>query len=478
MARRKIPVQVVGGMVSSRSKYVNDQLCENWIYDKEGALYPTPGLKYYMKLGSGPCRTNNDAVEFQGEAFFVSGDKLVSIDVNGAGTVRGTLETSKGSTYMASGFSHIVVVDGSYAYVWDGSTLTKQVAPPYGEPSSIMWCDQYYIFTQKGTGKFFVSEVDDPTTIVASNFATAEKKADNLVRAVWYQGAVLLVGESTVEQYYNAGTNFPWQPYDMPVLEQGSPAPDSIVTAPNMGFMLAHSSSGGYEIVKVSSTNPQRISNANIEWEMGQFTTVSDAEAYYYSQSGHEFYVITFPTAERTWCYDVTTGAWHERKSGSNRHRAKGHIFFKGKHIVGDFENSNFYTLDEETYLDNGEAIIRKRRMLIPGTMRGFEISISDPINAVLLGGEAVIDLSDGVRKMAVESLRVDFEPGTALANGQGSDPQLMMRYSNDACKTFGTKTSRSMGKIGENKTMIKWARLGSARVLSKKAVEGLGGRS
>ena len=116
--------------------------------------------------------------------------------------------------------------------------------------------------------------------------------------------------------------------------------------------------------------------------------------------------------------------------------------------------------------------------MLIPGTIRGSELRISDPINAVLLGGEVVIDLSDGERKMAVESLRVDFEPGTALANGQGSDPKLMMRYSNDACKTFGAKTSRSMGKIGQNKTMIKWARLGSAKVLSKKTVEGLGGRA
>jgi hypothetical protein len=37
-------------------------------------------------------------------------------------------------------------------------------------------------------------------------------------------------------------------------------------------------------------------------------TRDSDAIAYSYSQAGHEFYVLTFPTADVTWCYDLATG--------------------------------------------------------------------------------------------------------------------------------------------------------------------------
>ncbi len=58
---------------------------------------------------------------------------------------------------------------------------------------------------------------------------------------------------------------------------------------------------------------PQRISTAAVEKAWGAYTTVWDAVAYSCIMDGHEFWVISFPTANATWVYDATLGEWHQR---------------------------------------------------------------------------------------------------------------------------------------------------------------------
>jgi hypothetical protein len=58
---------------------------------------------------------------------------------------------------------------------------------------------------------------------------------------------------------------------------------------------------------------PQRISTAAIEKAWGAYSTVWDAVAYSCIMDGHEFWAISFPTANATWVYDATLGEWHQR---------------------------------------------------------------------------------------------------------------------------------------------------------------------
>ena len=52
---------------------------------------------------------------------------------------------------------------------------------------------------------------------------------------------------------------------------------------------------------------------------------------------GHNFYVINFPKAGKTWAYDGTTGLWHQRalfKDGAfYQHPALYHAMWQGKHV-------------------------------------------------------------------------------------------------------------------------------------------------
>jgi hypothetical protein len=46
----------------------------------------------------------------------------------------------------------------------------------------------------------------------------------------------------------------------------------------------------------------------------------------------------------------------------------------------------------------------------------------------------------------------------------EGVDPQVMLRFSNDGGKTWGTEMMRSAGKVGEYGKRVRWERLGRAR--------------
>ena len=58
-------------------------------------------------------------------------------------------------------------------------------------------------------------------------------------------------------------------------------------------------------------------------------------------------------------------------------------------------------------------------------------------------------------------SFQVILETGQGLSSGQGSDPQLMLRWSNNGGKTWGNEHWVSSGEIGEYGTRALWRRLG-----------------
>lgn len=61
-------------------------------------------------------------------------------------------------------------------------------------------------------------------------------------------------------------------------------------------------------------------------------------------------------------------------------------------------------------------------------------------------------------------SLQIEFAPGVGLQVGQGSDPQAMMRFSDDGGANYGTIRTCTIGKAGRTKNRAMWRRLGQAR--------------
>ncbi len=111
------------------------------------------------------------------------------------------------------------------------------------------------------------------------------------------------------------------------------------------------------QLYRNNGYNAQRISTHAIEWQIQQYDVINDAIGYSYQQDGHLFYILTFPTANATWCYDATTGAWHERAGWDGvkfvRHRSNCQANFNNEILVGDWLNGLVYAFDPEIYSDN-----------------------------------------------------------------------------------------------------------------------------
>jgi hypothetical protein len=184
---------------------------------------------------------------------------------------------------------------------------------------------------------------------------------------------------------------------------------------------------------------PTRISTHAVEQTLlDKF--VDDARAWTYQLEGHEVYVVSFPTIDLTWAYDISTGMWHkwlwvDSNNVYHRHRGNCHASFQGYNLVGDWENGNLYQLDQNNYTDNGGEIRRLRR--------------------------APHLISDYQRQYFHE-LQIHFQPGVGLPNG--SAPQAMLRWSDDGGSTWSNEHWSSIGVQGAYKNRAIWRRLGQSR--------------
>ena len=139
-------------------------------------------------------------------------------------------------------------------------------------------------------------------------------------------------------------------------------------------FWLARDKQGSRIVVKGQGYQAQRVSTHAIETALAKYSTCEDAWGQTYQQEGHQFYVLHFPTADKCWCYDLSTDQWHERlsiDSDGNEHRPRYTAVASayGTVVAQDWATGALYQLDLNTYTDLGSPVVRRR---------GFPHMISD----------------------------------------------------------------------------------------------------
>ena len=79
-------------------------------------------------------------------------------------------------------------------------------------------------------------------------------------------------------------------------------------------IVLGSSQDGGAgEAWALTGQDVPVITPAGVSLAWGEYDITSDAYAYTYREAGRWFYVVSFPTAKKTWVYDHTTKMWHRR---------------------------------------------------------------------------------------------------------------------------------------------------------------------
>lgn len=394
-------------------------------------LYGTPGLKLWTSVPKAPIR---GSIKMGGLLYVVGGDTVYKITKSGSASAVGTLGQSGGRVDMSANATQISIVeDDNSMYVATSSSVVKVTDGDFGGASSVTYIDSYTLVSTPDSHQFQISALNDSTSYSALDVGTAEGNPDELVRVFADHREIFMFGEETTEVFYNSGNaDFPIERRTF--IERGCNAKFSVAKMDNTIYWLGDD----LVVYRMNGYTPESVSTHAIEFAIEEMTTTDDAYAFSYTQEGHKFYCLIFPIAKKVFVYDISTGLWHERETYlKNRWLADSYTFVYDKHIVGDFESGNLYELDLDTYTDNGDTIQR------------------------IATGASLFNDGD---RFCIDRLRVDFESGTGLTTGQGSDPQAMLELSADGGRTWGNEKWRDIGNIGEYKDRAVWRRLGQYR--------------
>ena len=374
-----------------------------------------------------------------------------STSSNGSGTgltLNLTFGTGSGSTgnYVVSGTQ---TVSSETMYLLNFSVLPSSDGA-FSGASIVDIVDNYFVYNRPSTQQWAASNLLSPITYGLS-YASKFTGPDNLVSLVCDHGQVYLLGEQTSEVWADQGT-FPFAFQRIPgsSSQHGLAAASSIARLGNSFAYVAKNNRGQAEIVIMNGYFPQRISTHAVENTLVN-QDISDAIAYTYQLEGHECYVVTFPSLDITWVYDITTQLWHkwlwtDSQNNYHRHRSNCSAFFQNVVLVGDWQNGQIYKLDPDNYTDDSNTIRRLRRCP---------------------------HLTTDLQRQYFDELQIQFQPGVGLegitdpplnAETIGANPQAMLRWSSDGGSTWSNEHWSGIGKVGRYKNRIIWRRLGWAR--------------
>lgn len=446
-------IPFVGGAYQSRSLNLDAQRCIN-LYPVLGesgnaksvrALFGTPGLRRLVVLAGGGIRGLYRPSK--GDAIAVAGQNVYRLATDFTPTLVGTVDPLNTPVIMRDNGETAVLVSGQYGFKLTLATNTLEAITDdafYGA-ARVDYANNAFILDRPDTFQFYITAADGSVTFDALDFAAADSNAEPIVSHIVNHGQLLLFKRTVTEVWsYTGDGDFPYARDGNALIEQGCSAPHSVADLDNSVFWLGEDKTGQGTVWRLNGYSPLRVSHDGIERAIQSYGDISDARAYAYTQEGETFYQINFPSANATWVYGVKAQLWHQRawmdpNTGQlNRHRANSHMFWGGEHVVGDWENGNLYALDLDVFTDDGGPLLALR---------------SAPHVA---GGD--------YKQIRFNSLQVDIEAGVGLATGQGSDPQMMVRWSDDGGHAWSTLRTMTMGRVGKGNARARITRLGKSR--------------
>jgi hypothetical protein len=383
-------------------------------------LVGTPGLSLRHDLGDGlPVR----GIKFtMGRCFAVVGTTLYEIFENPltAPVSRGTVASSTLPATMECNATQLMVVSGSSGYILTLSTnvFAQITDPDFPAAGKVGILDGYFIIYVPSTRTFYKSALNDGTSWNALDYAVKEGDEENIDTFLVDHRELAIFGSKNIEVWYDSGNaDFPFDRRPDAAIEDGIASPYSPVKLDNSFFWLSRNERGGVSAKRMQGYTPVRISNHAVEYQWSTYADIAAAVAYAYEQEGHQFWVINFE--EATWVYDCATSSWHQRAywntgtAAYERHLVDCHCYAWGKHIVGDYRHGRIYVMDLSYYDDAGDA---KRWIR------------SAPY------------IQQENRRLWFGRFELFFEPGVGLVSGQGTNPEVMRRYSNDGGYTWSAE--------------------------------------
>lgn len=450
-------VALLSGAYTARSVIANAQRCVN-LYPETNpeatqppvpvTHYCTPGLREIFAPNAGAVRGMYRATN--GALFVVIERNVYFVDlvINFGYYLMGQIDPGSTTVYMQDNGSTVVLVDGTTkGYTWQVglNNFTQIVDAAFYGADFVAYLDGFFIFNRPETNQFYLSPSfwngTDPFD--ATDIASKIGGPDQIIGISVIHREIWIIGQLTSEVWFNSGgTDFPFERLPGVFLDHGMLKGYSLSQADVATFWLGRDRQGQCVVYQGQEYQAVRISTHAIEQEFQNYTVVNDAIGFCYQEDGHTFYVLVFPTADKTWVYDLATKQWHERtwtdEDGvEHRHRANFACAAYNIILCGDWETGAIYQWHLDIGDDAGQPIVRRR---------GFPHLLQDS------------------RRVSYDSFICDMEVGTPTGLLADEAEPLMLRWSDTRGASWGNTVEIPMASTGGYDRSLLVRNLGMAR--------------
>lgn len=421
--------------------------------------YPTPGTVSFGAVDlvdQSKCRcTYRTSV---GTAYTVIGSKVYSVQINGGLVFIGNVADRPSQVYMADNGLAVVLVDGNQGWAIDIATnnFAEIIDASFYGADFVVFLDTFFVFNRPHTNQFYISlstvsfaMLTGGTAFDPLDIAAKSGSADPIVAILTYQKQLWLIGQLTSEIWIGTGAaDFYFQLVQGAYIDHGCAAPYTAANTDVIGIWLMQDKAGKNIVVKTDGYGVKDIGTPFLTNEFNSYFDATDAIGCFYQLDDHAFYVLIFPTANKTFAYELKTEQWHRWSwlniiTGVNdRHRINCCMFFNGQNIIGDWETGNLYVLKSDTYTDVSS-----------------DLANPTPIRRV----KTFAHMLDNLDRVMFNYFDADMQVGTQDPTIE-TDPLVYLDWSDDRGVSYGFPVSQSMGRGGQFNTIISWNRLGYAR--------------
>ena len=397
-------------------------------------LVGAPGLRVWCTPGVAEGR---GLFVMRGVLYAVVGQTFYKVDDRGSYTaINGTLPGTGKLMFAGNGFEIVF----SNKYLYNGGTVGPITDPDMPAISAVDYVDGYVVYAESGTQRWGCSKLYDGGVYDPLDVSSAEVWPDDIVTLRVDHRQVFLFGQERTETWWNSapqgGTVFPFERVSGGEIESGALARLGVAKQDNTLFWLADNRT----IVKLQGQTPVRVSQHAVEEALAGYTRLDDCVAFPLAWQGHLWVVFSFPNAiapgiGATWVYDATVNEWHERATyGRNSWdvvdaaRCYGHVY------VQSASTGAIGQVDDDCHTEFSRTLRR-------------EWTYPQVYDTNLPRTHAWLELV--------------ARTGTAPL---GEVPHVHLEISDDGGNTWLALPPRELGRTGQYKHVVRWARLGQAR--------------
>jgi hypothetical protein len=391
---------------------------------------------------------------WKGRWFVVAGSTLYEI-VSGAAVNRGTLSTYRHRWHEPQ--QHAVRHRGRNEWL-----RLHAATDALGTITSAGWrgsytadfIDGYVIFVAPDTDQFYLTAIDDASTLDALDFSSADALPDKIVCPRVLHRELMLFGLYTTEVWVDSGgAEFPFVRYNSVQIDVGCVGRNAAVVAADSIVWIGQTRTGSGIVYRMVGHSPVRVSTRAIEQMLAKSSDISSASMWTYQVDGHEFIGINAPGLSTTLVYDAAMQQWHERAEWAGAwspYRATSVCYVNGGQYAGTAAGT-LYKIDPTTYTLGSDPLVRERTWphMVSASMEPITFASLELACTTGYGGNVTLELSnDGGNTFGhtPDSLFRSYWPVDAKGALDDAGHRLRPRVSHSLFRRSSLQHARSGG--------------------------------